>query len=145
MDLTFSFFLGCFSSLRLFLLIVFAFWIHWEPALLHALFLCEELTYPPKGRRSKHAKERREIDVRHEKGRNKTDDADEQIENPRTSTPIILCLDDNRMPDADGEKGHRSNGNTCEMHVVSFNSDAKVRIFRHNCAFLSINYSRQSK
>ena len=98
--------------------------IHREPALLYPLLLREELTNTPKGGGSKDAEERREVDVGNEKGCNATADADEQIDDPRTCAPVILCLDDNGMPDANGEKGHHGDGNASEIHVCQLEFDA---------------------
>lgn len=92
--------------------------IHREPALLYTFLLREEFTNAPEGRGSKDTEERREVDIRNEKGYHTTTDTDEQIDNPGTRAPVILCFDNDGMPDADGEKGHRGNGNASKIHVL---------------------------
>ena len=97
---------------------VFPFGIHREPALLNPFLLREEFTDTPESGSSEHAQERREIDVDGKQRRQATAYANEQIDNPRTGAPVILCLDNKRMPNAYGKKGHRSDDNACEVHVM---------------------------
>jgi hypothetical protein len=67
------------------------------------------------------------VDVFYEKGSYTAADADKQIQNPGASTPVILCLNNDRMPDAYGEKGHRRYDNACKIHI-SLIFCAKIRI-----------------
>ena len=102
------------------LVVVLPLGIHGEPSLQNPFPLCEQFTDTPEGRGAEHPEKRRQIDVGHEKGRHATADADEQIDDPGTGAPVILGLDDDRVPDANGEKGHRGDGNACEIHNQSF-------------------------
>jgi len=115
------------EAVRQLLLIVLTFGILREPSLLHAPLLCEQLAYAPKSGSSEHAKESRQIDVWDEKSHRQAANADEQKYNPWTRAPVVLRLDDNRMPNADGEKSHQSNNDASEVHVFFLNRAAKVR------------------
>ena len=110
----------------------FALGIHGEPALLYPFLLREEFADTPKRRRSENSEERRQIDVRHEKGCHAAADADEQIDNPGPRAPVILRLDDDGMPDAYGQERADCYNDASEIHVLPWNTALQMQRYEKN-------------
>ena len=106
------------QNVGFFCLFVSSFGVLGEPSFLYAFLLGEQFADAPKCGSPENTQERGEIDVFHEKGSPKAAETDEQIEDPGTGSPVILCLDNDGMPDANGEKRHHGDNDTCEIHIA---------------------------
>ena len=84
-----------------------------EPPLFDALILLEELKNTPKRGECGNAKDGGEDQVVGKKGEGTEEVAGQKEEPPALYSPIILGLDDDRMKNADDEKGGKPNDNTC--------------------------------
>ena len=107
---------GCYRIFAL-LVLLLALGVHGEPASLNTLLLREKLANGPERGGSEDTEKRGYVDVGDEQGSDATAEANEQEEYPGTGAPVVLCLDDDGMPNANREKGHDGNGNASKIHV----------------------------
>ena len=87
-----------------------------EPALFHTFLLMEKFADAPKCRGTKHAHDGRNDGILDKQCRHQGCHTYQQIDDPRAGAPIILGLDDDRVPDADGQERADSYDNTSKIH-----------------------------
>ena len=113
--------------------IFWAFGIPGEPALLYPLALSKQLADGPEGGGAENADDGRQDGVLDEQGADNTGDADKEENDPGTSAPVVLGLDDDGMPYPDGQKGAEGNDESCEIHngLVGFAIFVFVLVVEH--------------
>ena len=99
------------------LVFVLALRVHGEPSFFYAFFLGEKLADAPKGRCSKDTDYGRKDGILDKQSPHDADDADGQICCPGLCAPVVFCLDDDGMPDADGQEGGQGDDDSCEIHA----------------------------